>query len=151
LKKQILSIVATLTLIIPMAVIGFAGLTGKVSANVPFDFFVGNKEFKAGKYTVDRLSPNNTAGTLIIRGVDSSAAANFNVNGVTGKGDPQPSLVFRRYGNQYFLAKIFDGQSREGYGLLKSKTEREVAKKSDTITQNVVEPETVAVAAQIGR
>src|SRR5262249_41548849 len=101
--------------------------------------------------TVDRLSPNNTAGTLIIRSADSGAAANFNVSGVTGKRDQQPSLVFHRYGSQYFLAKIFYGQGREGYGLLKSKTERELAKKSDTITQNVVEPETVAVAAQIGR
>ena len=151
LKKQILSIVATLTLIIPMAIIGFAGLSGRVKADIPFDFMVGNKEFKAGRYTVDRLSTNNTAGTLIIRSADNNAAANFNVNSVTGKGDPQASLVFRRYGNQYFLAQIFDGQSREGFGLMKSKTEREVAKKHETITQNVVEPQFVTVAAQIGR
>jgi len=151
LKKQLLSIAATLTLILPMSIIGFAGLSGRVKANIPFDFTVGNKEFKSGKYTVSRLFNGNTADTLIIRSADNSEAANFNVNSVTGKGDSQARLVFRRYGNQYFLAQIFDGESREGYGLLKSKTEREAAKKRDVITQNAVEPEVVTVVAQIGR
>ena len=150
-KKQLLSIAATLTLILPMSIIGFAGLSGRVKANIPFDFTVGNKEFKSGKYTVSRLFNGNTADTLIIRSADNSEAANFNVNSVTGKGDSQARLVFRRYGNQYFLAQIFDGESREGYGLLKSKTEREAAKKRDVITQNAVEPEVVTVVAQIGR
>src|SRR5262245_25136454 len=151
LKKQILSIVATLTLIIPMSIIGFAGLSGRVSVNIPFDFMVGGKEFKAGKYSVDRLFANGTADTLIIRSADNSEAANFNVYCVTGKGESQARLVFRRYGAQYFLAQIFDGQSREGYGLLKSKAEREAAKKRDTITQNIVEPEIVTVVAPIGQ
>jgi len=151
LKKQILGIVGTLTLIIPMAIIGFAGLSGKVKADVPFDFMVGAKQFKAGKYSVDRLHASNNAGTLIIRSADNSAAANFNVNNVTDKEGSQARLVFRRYGNQYFLAQIFDGQSGQGHQLLKSKAEREAAKKRDTITQNMTESEVVTVVAQTGR
>src|SRR5215831_1089325 len=111
LRKQLLSVVATLTLIIPMSIIGFAGLSGTVSANIPFDFMAGGKEFKAGKYSVSRLFANNTSDTLIIRSADNSEAANFNVNSVSGKGDSQARLVFRHYGAQYFLAQIFDGQS----------------------------------------
>jgi hypothetical protein len=151
LKKQILSIVSTLALIVPMSIIGFAGLSGRVSANIPFDFVVGNKEFKAGRYSVDRLSASNTSDTLIIRSADNSEAANFNVNRVSGKGESQARLVFRRYGNQYFLGQIFDGESKEGYGLQKSKAEREAAKKRDIITQNAVATEAVTVAAQIVR
>jgi hypothetical protein len=151
LRKQILNIVATLTLIIPMSIIGFAGLSGRVSANIPFDFMVGGKEFKAGKYSVSRLFASNTTDTLIIRSADNSEAANFNVNSVNGKGESQARLIFRRYGNQYFLAQIFDGESREGYGLLKSKAEREAAKKRDTITQNIAGPEVVTVVAQNGQ
>jgi hypothetical protein len=151
LKKQILSIVATLTLIAPLAIIGFAGLSGRVKADIPFDFMVGNKQFKAGKYTVDRLSASHTSGTLIIRSADNGSAANFNVNGVSDKEGAQARLVFRRYGAQYFLAQIYDGQSKEGYGLMKSKSEREAAKKGDTITHNVVGPQVVTVAAQIGQ
>jgi hypothetical protein len=151
LRKQILSVVATLSLIIPMSIIGFAGLSGSVSANIPFDFMVGGKEFKAGKYSVSRLFASNTTDTLIIRSADKSEAANFNVNSVSGKGESQARLIFRRYGNQYFLAQIFDGESREGYGLLKSKAEREAAKKRDTITQNIAGPEVVTVVAQNGQ
>jgi hypothetical protein len=134
-----------------VSIIGFAGLSGRVSANIPFDFTVGNKEFKAGKYSVDRLFASNNSDALIIRSADNSEAANFNVNRVSGKGDSQARLVFRRYGNQYFLGQIFDGQSSEGFGLLKSKAERELAKKRDTITQIAVEPEVVTVAARTGQ
>lgn len=151
LKKQILSIVATLTLIMPMAIIGFAGLNGRVSANVPFDFMVGNKEFKAGKYTVGRLAGGRTADTLIIRNEDDNEAANFNVNNVYGKGEARARLVFNRYGNQYFLAQVFDAENREGHSLMKSKAEREAAKKRDVITQNTAEPEVVTVIAQVER
>jgi hypothetical protein len=151
LKKQIMSIAATLTLIIPMSIIGFAGLSGSVSANIPFDFMVGGKEFKSGKYTVTRLFASNSSDTLIIRSVDNSEAANFNVNSVSGKGESQARLIFRRYGNQYFLAQIFDGQASEGFGLLKSKAEREASKKRDVITQNVVGPEVVTVVARSGQ
>jgi hypothetical protein len=151
LKKQILSVVAALSLIIPMSIIGFAGLSGTVSANIPFDFMIGGKEFKAGKYSVSRLFASNTSDTLIIRSKENSEAANFIVNSVRGKGESQARLIFNRYGNQYFLAQIFDGQGREGFGLLKSKTEREAAKKRDTITQNVAGPEVVTVVARTGQ
>jgi hypothetical protein len=151
LKKQILSVVAALTLIIPMSIIGFAGLSGRVSANIPFDFMVGGKEFKAGRYSVSRLFASSASDTLIIRSADNSEAANFNVNSVSGKGESQARLIFRRYGNQYFLAQVFDGQSSEGFGLLKSKAEREAAKKRDTITQNVAGPDVVTVVARNGQ
>lgn len=150
-KKQILSIVATLTLLIPMAVIGFAGLSGRVSANIPFNFMVGNKEFKAGKYSVGRSSSTRTTDILIIRGEDNDDVANFSVNNTLGKGEPKARLIFHRYGNQYFLAKIFDAESNEGAALLKSKAEREASKKRDVITQNDAEPEVVTVIAQIER
>src|SRR5262245_32917921 len=132
-----------------MAIIGFAGFYGRVNANIPFDFVVGGKEFKAGKYSVSRVAPSNSPGTLIIRGEENGGSATFNVNNAIDKGDAGTRLIFRRYGNQYFLAKVFDGYSGEGAELLKSKSEREAAKKRDTITQNTVEPEIVTVVAQV--
>ena len=150
-KKQILSIVATLALLIPMSIIGFAGLSGTVKADIPFDFIVGNEEFKAGKYSVSRLSPSNNAGTLTIRSEDGDAVANFNVISATDNGGSQARLIFRRYGNQYFLVKVFDGYSGQGSEFSKSKAEREAEKKGDIITQNIAEPETVTVVARIVR
>src|SRR5690242_3089231 len=85
LKKQILSIVATLTLIIPMSLTGFAGLYARVSVKIPFDFMVGGKEFKAGNYSIKRLHDNNPDTMLTLRSADNGAAANFNINNITDK------------------------------------------------------------------
>jgi hypothetical protein len=146
LKKQLLSVVPTLALIIPISIIGYAGLNSRVRANIPFNFMVGGKEFKAGSYTVDRISQYR--GVLVIRNEENNEAASFSVNGVTDRGKEGARMVFRRYGNQYFLAQIFDGVSGEGEQLLKSKAEREAAKKRDVITQKIAEPVIETVAAQ---
>jgi hypothetical protein len=112
---------------------------------------VGTKEFKAGKYSVGRLHAGSASNTLIIRSADNNEAANFSANNVYGKGKPEAKLVFHRYGNQYFLAQIFDGDSEQGSALLKSKAESEAAKKRDIITQNAADSEVVTVAALIER
>lgn len=151
LKKQILTIVATLSLLIPMAIIGFAGLNARVKADIPFDFVVGGKQFQAGKYVVERLHRDNFSGVLIIRSTENGATANFHVNNVTDKSEPQARLIFRRYGNQRFLARIYDGQSGEGQEVVRSKAEREAAKKRDIITQHNVEPEIETVVARAGQ
>src|SRR5262245_61810687 len=78
---------------IPMAIFGFAGLSGRVIVDIPFDFTVGNKELKAGRYAVSRITPSGPNGTLLIRNEENHAAANFNVNGVTGKEDADARLV----------------------------------------------------------
>ena len=149
LKKQILSIVATLALLIPISIIGFAGLSGTVKSDIPFDFTVGNIEFKAGKYSVGRLSASSSGGTLIIRGEDNGAVANFNVNKATDKVDSQARMIFHRYGNQYFLAQVLGDTN--GSELMKSKAEREAAKAGrDDLAMNA-EPEIVKVIAQIGQ
>ena len=127
-----------------------AGLYARVSADIPFDFMVGGTEFKAGRYSVDRLYSSNPDGALKIRSLKDSSMANFSVVKITDKGKPQARLVFNRYGNQYFLSQIFDGLSGGGSQLIKSKAEREAAKKRDTITQNAAKPEIVTVGAQSG-
>lgn len=148
-KKQILSIVATLSLLIPMSIAAFAGLDGRVNVDIPFDFNVGDKEFKAGKYFVDRYHATNT---LILRSANFKESANFIVSDVTDKSDSSKArFVFNRYGNQNFLAQIFDGRDRMGNKLGKSKTEREASKKGNTITQNQGEPEVVTIAAVAGK
>src|SRR5262245_17087964 len=145
-KKKIRSIVVIVTLMLTMAAIGCAEISGRIKADVPFAFNVVGKQFQAGKYVVDRLNIN---GTLIIRSLDNSAVANFNVNNVTDKGEGKARLVFRRYGDQYFLAQVYDGSSKEGQELPKSKTEREVMKKKDIITNNFVQPVLETVMAKI--
>jgi hypothetical protein len=58
-----------------------------------------------------------------------------------GKPSDVDKLVFNRYGDQYFLSKIWTRSSLTGRGLTKSRLEREVAAHSG------VKPAATAVAA----
>lgn len=72
-----------------------------VLARVPFNFIVGHDQLPSGTYTIRR----NTFGLVTMKSVDRR----FTVTVTTTfepdlpKGD---KLVFRRYGDRYFLGKV---------------------------------------------
>lgn len=69
---------------------------------VPFDFTVGNQVFPAGAYQVS-YSATKTA--ILIRSQDER----FHAFTTTYAADPSTSggvVVFRKYGNQYFLHEV---------------------------------------------
>ena len=146
-KKQILNIVVTLSVIAALSIAGFAGLSGNIKANIPFDFMVGGEKLPAGEYT---LGTGVTQSTLMIRNWKTKQAVVAISHGLEVRADSKPQLVFRRYGDQYFLAKVTDYSS--GIELPKSKAEREAAKaKRDYLTMKDAESEIVTVNAQIGQ
>jgi hypothetical protein len=146
-KKQILAIVATLSIVITLTITGLAGLNTKVTANIPFDFMVSGKTLLAGSYTV---SPGTSKGTLTIRSGDSRVAIGVIAMEATDKGKGKARLVFRRYGSQHFLAQVYDGISGSGQELPKSKAEREAAKPDHLALKNAA-PEIVTINAQAGQ
>lgn len=146
-KKQLLAIVATLSIVITLTVTGLAGLNTAVTANIPFDFMVSGKTLPAGNYTV---SPGTSKGTLTIRSKDSRVAIGVIAMEATDKSKAKARLVFRRYGNQHFLAQVYDGISGSGQELPKSKAEREAAKPDHLALKNAA-PEIVTVSAQAGQ
>src|SRR5262245_32635379 len=146
-KKPILKIVTALSIILDLSIAGFAGLTTRVTADIPFDFSVGNKKFSSGKYTISR---GTSAQTLVIRDSENKDSAVFLVQNASPKKDAKAMFVFNRYGDQYFLSQVWDG-SESGSVLAKSKTARKAAKSTrDTITKNSTQPETVTITAQAG-
>ena len=146
-KKQILNAVITLSVIAALSIAGFAGLDGKLEANIPFDFMVGGKKLPAGKYTVGE---SGAGATLMVRNWEKRQAAVSITQGLQVRDGSKPQLVFRRYGNQYFLAKVISYSS--GLELLKTKAEREAANsKRDLLTMKDAEPEIITVNAQIGQ
>src|SRR5215831_15497222 len=146
-KKQVLNAVITLSVIAALSIAGFAGLDGKLEANIPFDFMVGGKKLPAGKYTVGE---GGAGATLMVRNWETRQAAAAIAQGLQVRDGSKPLLVFRRYGDQYFLAKVISYSS--GLELLKTKAEREAAKsKRDLLTMKDAEPEIVTVNAQIGQ
>jgi hypothetical protein len=146
-KKQILNTVIALGAIVAMSIAGFAGLDRSVEANIPFDFMVGGEKLPAGKYTVETGVAQRT---LIVRNWKTKRAAGAITQDYQVRAGSKPQLVFRRYGNQYFLARVLTYSS--GIELPKSKAEREAAKaKRDFVTMKDAEPEIVTVNAQIGQ
>ena len=144
-KKQIAAIVATLSIVITLTVTGLAGLHSTVTAKIPFDFMVSGKTLPAGIYTI---AQGTSKSTLVIRSRDNRVAIGALTMEATDKSKAQARLVFRRYGNQHFLAQVYDGGS-EGQELPKSKAEREAAK-SDHLALNAA-PEIITLNAQAGQ
>ena len=147
-KKPIL-IVTALSIILGLSIAGFAGLTTRVTADIPFDFSVGNKKFSSGKYTVGR---GTSAQTLVIRDSENKESAVFLVQNASPRRDAKAMFVFNRYGDQYFLSQVWDGGAGDSGSVLgKSKAERTAAKTArDTITKNSGESQTVTILAQAG-
>jgi len=111
----------------------FAGLMVPASqaqsmlrADIPFDFVVGDKRLPSGEYHV---KPINPAATLVQSKDGSSAAIVLTTAVQAGKISDVGKLVFNRYGDQYFLSKIWAASSDTGRQLPKSRLEREVAQR----------------------
>lgn len=125
-KKPIISLIAAVslgvalfatTLAVPFAV--------KIRAEIPFDFMVGKKRLPKGEYLIESI---NDSGTLTIRHAKKGKAVTFNTIRHKPTDSPKSKLVFNRYGDQYFLARIWDGSSETILKLNKSKAEKRIAK-----------------------
>jgi len=146
-KKQILKIVITLCVISALSIVGFAGLTETLQAKIPFDFMVNGKKLSAGTYTVRSTGVNRLLSISNWKMKQGAFATAFELQ---VSADNKPQLIFRRYGNKYFLAKVIGPTG--GIELLTSKAEREAAKAArDSIVMNDLTPEIVTVSAQIGQ
>jgi hypothetical protein len=106
-----------------MACAGLYAQTVDLRANVPFDFRMGKTLMPAGEYVI-----HHSAGMLSVRAQSGRTAA-FHItlpesrHGTSSKG----ALVFNRYGDSYFLSKIWAPDSRNGLALLTPKREKELA------------------------
>ncbi len=145
-KKQITTIVATITLIATLTIAGIAGLGTTITANIPFEFTVNGKTLPAGNYLVKKGS---TSATLIIQNAEKKTAAAAIVrdaeNGKSGKA----SLSFRRYGNQYFWAGVSDGNAASELPV--SQAERRAARGKDHLAVNETKPDIVIINANVGQ
>jgi hypothetical protein len=123
--KPMLFVVMTVLGVALAIVPAHAQSGSRVSANIPFDFSIGNSRLKAGNYTVAQLQ----SGILAFSSNDEQEHQfALSVPGDSGNHSQEPHLVFTRYGNEAFLKKVFlsgDGEYRE---LLGSSREKELVK-----------------------
>jgi hypothetical protein len=91
-------------------------------ANIHFDFVVGDQTLPAGEYNVRAI--NEARNALMIQGTDNrKSATRLSFPNGELKNRTHARLVFHRYGQRYFLAQVWNGETA-GRDLTKSKQER---------------------------
>ena len=103
-----------------------AQISGEIEANIPFQFHAGNTKLPAGKYVIHVLD-NTDLGIMEITSADGSTSALFDVRNADANSAPaKTELIFNKYGNRYFLAKLFDEGNPAGSTVDKSRYEEKV-------------------------
>ena len=127
-------------LLFALTVVGISAATAlaannQTKANVPFDFAVAGTEFTAGSYTIEEGSAQ---GILMLRDANGRIKALFMADRSSRvESDGQATWVFNRYGDRYFLTRVW-GAGETGAVLHKTKIERELVASSATPQTNQV-------------
>lgn len=99
------------------------GQTPIAAAAIPFDFHAGQTLLPAGDYVIKQSSD-----ILTIRGAAGKPTVMMLTLPASRSGtSPKARLQFQRYGNDYFLSKIWAANSSDGLALPKCKQEQELA------------------------
>jgi hypothetical protein len=125
-RLTMLSLVSMFTLCAAVASAN-AQLSIPIRAKIPFDFSVGDKKLPAGEYTFSRLSGFSDTKTISVSSVEGSTRvfqSTFEAQVLIPKKDS--TLVFHKYGDQYFLEQIWSGGEQEGTQVPESRGERTI-------------------------
>ncbi|HSE17403.1 MAG TPA: hypothetical protein VLB46_10135 [Pyrinomonadaceae bacterium] len=126
-----LGLLAVVTIIAVSAPAKAQSLEYRLTANIPFDFSIADKKLPAGKYVVSRAQ--QSAGDLLvqIKSADGhETVSRLTIPVVTLNAMSKGSLVFHKYGDEYFLSEIWPAGGLTGRELPKSRTERDLARKA---------------------
>jgi hypothetical protein len=100
-----------------------------VRMDIPFDFTVNNKTLSAGQYEVLSAAQANNPNLLEIRHLGGSIETYVSASDVQSSDLPSSTkLVFRHYGNMYFLSQMWTAGTRAGREFPKARAETEQAK-----------------------
>jgi hypothetical protein len=104
-----------------------AQIIDQLDVNIPFQFHAGSVKLPAGQYIVQILADSDLA-VMEIRGANDSTSALLTVRDTQTNGTPAKSeLIFNKYGDRYFLAKLFDEGNPSGSQLPESRYEKKIS------------------------
>jgi hypothetical protein len=137
-RRLSIIIVPVFLLVMLAAGTAYAQTATILRGDIPFEFTVVGKTLPAGSYGVARNS--NYPSIIIIRGIE-----NLEYTSLVALADEKskvaaPKLVFRRYGDQYFLAEVWTG------GTMVHEVPRSI--KELQVAKNLPAPELIYVAAK---
>jgi hypothetical protein len=115
-----------------------------LTITIAFDFSVRGKTLPAGQYQIARSTQSSPEG-LMLRGAFKEPSVFILGRVVQGNEIQRHSkLVFRRYGNEYFLSEVWISGASTGCELPRSRRERQVAQ---AIEKGRSHPEKISVVA----
>jgi hypothetical protein len=107
-----------------------AQMIGDVEVNIPFQFHAGNAKLPAGKYII-RMLDDSDLQVMEITSADGSTSALFQVQATEANSEPAKSeLIFNKYGNRYFLAKLVEEGNPTGRQVVESRYEKRVSQET---------------------
>ena len=107
----------------------------ELQAKIPFEFQMGARTFAAGDYKFQY-----SAGLLTVYQKDShQTTAMALMLPVSRAKPPETGLIeFRRYGDDYFLSKIWTPWSPDGGALPKTSREKELARRTPPVRTEAI-------------
>jgi hypothetical protein len=105
------------------------GQSGRpIEFKIPFDFKAGKMQFPAGSYEVIASAANPV---VLIRSTTGAARLMLFTNAVQGRRTQENNvLVFNRYGDRYFLSRVWPAGTDAGREAYTGPEEREIVRKS---------------------
>lgn len=104
----------------------------KVTANIPFDFTITDKKLPAGKYSIVRAQNSNGDLVLQISSADGQQLlSRLTIPVYARDAAKQGVLVFRQYGDEYFLYEIWPAGGQTGRAFPKSRAERDLQRQGN--------------------
>ena len=126
-----ISLLAVILMIAASASVKAQSLQYKLTANIPFDFTINNDKLPAGKYSISRAQQSNGDQLLQIESADGhKSVIRLTIPVMTRNPMSRGTVVFHRYGDEYFMVEVWPAGGSTGRAFPKSRTEREVARKA---------------------
>jgi len=121
------SLLTAIVLVTTVASAQGQSLAYRIRANIPFDFSIGDKELRSGRYSVGCAGQNSDDAILSLVDADGRSKALWTSSPtLTLQAKDNPTLVFHRYGDQYFLFQVWPAGETTGRQFSKSRREREI-------------------------
>jgi hypothetical protein len=136
--KQILRAVTLLGVLMLAASAVFAQSQRGTIVNIPFAFNVGEKTLPAGEYTVQPYRRDSDKVWLIQSQEQHAATFVMTIPVRSNTTHEEGQLIFNRYGDRYFLSKVWSPGTSTGIELPVSRQERAVEVASTTERQTYV-------------
>lgn len=148
--KKMLNILGVSVLVLTglMATASAQDTSSTKTVKIDFDFYAGKKLMPAGEYRISLRSNTSTHKMILIKQVNGDEQAILASVPYPNKTNYEPgSLVFNRYGEQYFFSAVQLGNGNALHTILKTRAEREIGKKIAKNSNNDKQEEVVTISS----